>query len=162
MSPSTKNKIISACQIEDWVKAKRQRGHTIVTLNGSFDLLHPGHLGIISEAAAQGDYLLILLNSDDSIRAYKNSKRPIISLEYRLKMIAALEMVDAVSWFEELDPRVVLAKAKPDVHVNGAEYGQNCIEAEVVKQNGGKMYTVNIMPSFSTSAIIDKIQNLMG
>lgn len=162
MLPSTKNKIVPAEQIEDWGNRQRQKGWTIATLNGSFDLLHAGHLEIISEAARQADCLLILLNSDASIRAYKHPKRPIVSLQYRLKMIAALEMVDAVSWFEELDPRAVLAKIKPDVHVNGSEYGLNCIEAEVVRGNGGKIHLVNIIPGLSTSAIIDKIQNLMG
>jgi len=142
------------------VEERRNLSKTIVTLNGSFDLLHAGHLQMIHTAALQGDCLLMLLNSDSSIRQYKSPDRPIIALEYRLQMVAALEAVDAVSWFEETDPRAVLGRVRPDVHVNGAEYGPNCIEAEVVKQHGGRVHIVDLVPGLSTSKIIEKIQTL--
>lgn len=160
MSLLMQSKVIGPDQLTKWVEERRRIGQTISTLNGSFDLLHAGHLEIISEAACQADCLLMLLNSDASIRAYKSPDRPIIPLEYRLKMIAALEMVDAVSWFEETDPRGILQKIKPDIHVNGAEYGVNCIEAEVVRQNGGRIHIVELVPGLSTSKIIEKIHQL--
>jgi D-glycero-beta-D-manno-heptose 1-phosphate adenylyltransferase len=158
----TKNKIIAPEQLETWVAERRQLSQTIVTLNGSFDLLHAGHLHIIFSAAEQGDCFLMLLNSDASIRKYKSPDRPIISLDNRLKMVAALEVVDAVSWFEETDPRQILRKIGPDVHVNGAEYGANCIEAEVVKERGGRIHIVELVPGLSTSNVIAKIQSLKG
>lgn len=160
MSLLIANKIISANMLQAWVEEQRLLGKTIATLNGSFDLLHAGHLEIISAAADQADCLLMLLNSDESIQKYKSKDRPIITLKYRLRMVAALEMVAAVSWFEETDPREILSRIKPDVHVNGAEYGQNCIEAEVVRQNGGRLHIVELVPGLSTSNIIKKIQNL--
>jgi rfaE bifunctional protein nucleotidyltransferase chain/domain len=98
------------------------------------------------------------LNSDRSIQQYKSPLRPIIPLEFRLQMIAALFMVDYVTWFEETDPRNLLAKIKPDVHVNGAEYGENCIEAEVVKAGGGRVHIVSLIAGLSTSKIIEKIK----
>jgi D-glycero-beta-D-manno-heptose 1-phosphate adenylyltransferase len=106
----------------------------------------------------QADCLLVALNSDTSIKQYKHSSRPLISLPYRLAMIAALEFVDYVTWFEEPDPCALLARIKPDVHVNGAEYGEQCIEAETVKKNGGRLHLVARVPMLSTSQIIQTIR----
>jgi rfaE bifunctional protein nucleotidyltransferase chain/domain len=131
---------------------------TLATLNGSFDLLHAGHLFILHQARRQADKLLVALNSDASIRQYKSSDRPIIPLQYRLELIAALECVDYVTWFNEPDPRALLARIKPDVHVNGAEYGENCLEAATVRENGGRLHLVHRIPSLSTSAIIERIK----
>lgn len=132
---------------------------TIVTLNGSFDLLHAGHMQIIFEASQAGDILIVALNTDHSIRQYKSPTRPLVPLEYRLQMMAALEFVDYVTWFDETDPRRLLSVIKPDVHVNGAEYGANCLEAETVCANGGKIHIVQLVPGLSTSTLIRKIQD---
>lgn len=155
-----KKKIIQPDDVEKKVASLRQEKKTIVTLNGSFDLLQSGHIYIIYEAKKMGDALILALNSDSSIQAYKDKKRPIISLEERLKMVAALEFVDFVTWFEETDPRAILQKIKPDIHVNGAEYGENCIEADVVKKQGGKLHLVQRIDGLSTSSIVKKIQGL--
>lgn len=153
-------KLILPEEIEKVVAKIKSEGKTIATLNGSFDLLHAGHLEIITEAAKQGDVLLVALNSDASIRSYKSPHRPIIPLKYRLQMMSALAMVSYVTWFEELDPRVLLAKVRPHVHVNGAEYGPECIEKEVVIQGGGRVHIVPLVPGLSTSQIVKKIQEL--
>lgn len=153
-------KLVEPEQIEETVRALRKERKTIATLNGSFDLLHAGHLFIIHEAAQQADCLIVALNSDASIRKYKSPDRPLISLQHRLEMMGALSFVGYVTWFEETDPRALLAKIKPDVHVNGAEYGENCIEAGVVQESGGRLHLVRRIPSLSTSAIIEKIKAL--
>lgn len=150
-------KLILPETIEDAVKKIRLSNRSIATLNGSFDLLHAGHLEILYQASLQADVLIVALNSDASIQQYKHPSRPIIPLKYRLQMMAALEMVDFVTWFDELDPRVLLSKIRPDVHVNGAEYGKNCLEADVVLTNGGKIHIVELVPGLSTSEIISKI-----
>ncbi len=129
----------------------------LVTLNGSFDLLHAGHLHIIYEASLQGDILLVALNTDASIKRYKGEKRPIIELAYRLQMMAALEFVDYVTSFEEDDPRALLEILRPHVHVNGSDWGENCIEAETVKRVGGSLHIVPLVEGLSTSKIISKI-----
>ncbi len=161
MLPSPKNnflKTIEPGDLEEAAARWKREGKTIATLNGSFDLLHAGHLEIIHQASCQADILLVALNTDSSIQRYKSPKRPIVPLVYRLQMMAALEMVDYVTWFDETDPRELLGKIKPHVHVNGAEYGANCIEAEVVKAHGGRLHIVSLVPGLSTSRIMEKIK----
>ena len=153
-------KIISPDEISDLMLEEKKKGKSVVTLNGSFDLLHAGHLQIIFEAKEQADVLVIALNSDPSIQKYKSPLRPIIPLAYRMEMVAALEPVTYVTWFDETDPREILKKIKPDVHVNGAEYGAECVEAEVVREIGARLYLVDRVPSLSTSQIIEKIKKV--
>src|ERR1700749_3231128 len=132
-----KRKVIAPEDLIGKVTELRDQKSKISTLNGSFDLMHAGHLQIIFEASQVADVLIVALNSDSSIKAYKSVDRPIIPLEYRLQMMAALEFFAYVTWFDETDPRKILAEIKPNTHVNGSEYGENCIEAPVVKQHGG-------------------------
>ena len=155
-----KKKLITPDQLNSSVHAIRASGKTIATLNGSFDLLHAGHLQIILAASQQADTLIVALNSDASIKKYKSKDRPIIPLEYRLQMMAALQFVSFVTWFDETDPIRLLEIIKPNVHVNGAEYGENCIEAQTVKKFGGKMHIVELVPGLSTSSILKKIAAL--
>jgi D-glycero-beta-D-manno-heptose 1-phosphate adenylyltransferase len=156
-SSAYQNKVILPSTIAQRVDELRSQKKTIATLNGSFDLMHAGHLQIIFEASQVGDILIVALNTDRSIQQYKSPKRPIIPLEYRLQMMAALEFVDYVTWFDETDPRPLLSIIKPDIHVNGAEYGENCIEADTVRSYGGKIHIVQLVPGLSTSAILKKI-----
>src|SRR5204862_2624113 len=107
-------------------------GKRIVTLNGSFDLLHVGHLHILREAKRQGDVLIVGLNSDASVRGYKGPARPIIPRAERARMLLALRAVDYVHIFDEAVPMPFLEQVKPNVHVNGSEYGKDCIEAPTV------------------------------
>ena len=102
--------------------------------------------------------MLLALNSDSSIQKYKSVNRPIIPLKYRLEMVAALEFVDFVTWFDETDPRELLKKIKPDIHVNGKEYTENCIEAEVVKEMGGRLHLIERIEGLATSQIVEKIR----
>lgn len=158
-SSFSKKKIVDPETIGIKAAAIKAGHQTIATLNGSFDLLHAGHLHIIYEASKAADVLIMALNTDASIKGYKGPLRPLIPLEYRMQMIAALEFVDYVTWFNEADPRQILSKIQPDVHVNGAEYGANCIEAETVKSYGGEVLIVNLLPGLSTSQIITKIKS---
>lgn len=151
-------KWIAPDEIEERVQFIKSKNKKIATLNGSFDLLHSGHLHMIYQASRQADILIVALNSDSSIKKYKSPLRPIIPLEDRLRMMAALEFVTYVTSFEETDPRELLKKIKPDVHVNGAEYGESCIEAEIVKSNGGRLHIVELIPGLSTSKLIEKIK----
>ncbi|WP_420422004.1 adenylyltransferase/cytidyltransferase family protein [Simkania sp.] len=147
-------------KLTETVAAIRKSGRTIATLNGSFDLLHAGHLKIIHEAKKQADCLIMALNTDRSIQDYKSPDRPLIALEHRLEMVAALEAVDYVTWFDETDPCKLLSVIQPDVHINGSEYGKDCIEADTVRKYGGKIHIVSLVPGLSTSQIIKKIQSL--
>lgn len=160
MSILLEKKLIKPDQLEAKVRSLRAAGKTIATLNGSFDLLHAGHLYILFQAKLQADCLIVALNSDESIKAYKSLDRPIIPLQYRLEMMAAIECVDFVTWFHETNPCELLLKIRPDVHVNGAEYGENCIEAKTVESFGGRLHLVDRIPTLSTSAIIEKVRKL--
>jgi D-glycero-beta-D-manno-heptose 1-phosphate adenylyltransferase len=150
-------KLIPPEQLEEKIGQLRSQKKSIATLNGSFDLLHAGHMYILWEASKAADVLIVALNSDASVKAYKSPKRPIISLPYRLEMLAALGFVDYLTWFDEVDPRQILVKIKPDVHVNGMEYGEACIEADIVKKHGGRLHLVDRIQGLATSDILDRI-----
>lgn len=154
------SKILSLDRLLERLHSQRKAGATIATLNGSFDLLHAGHLYILFEASKTADILVVAVNTDASVKRYKSPKRPIIPLQYRMEMLSALSFIDFITWFDEDDPRVLLNKIKPDVHVNGAEYTENCIEAETVRQNGGRLSLVPRIPGLATSQILSTIKNL--
>lgn len=157
MSSYFEQKYLPPDQVGAYAAALKREGKSVVTLNGSFDLLHAGHLAIIEEASLQGDCLIVALNSDASIKQYKGPSRPIVPLEGRLKMMAALQFVDYVTFFDEPNPIALLERIQPNVHVNGAEYGAECIESETVKRGGGRLHIVSLVPGLSTSKLIEKI-----
>jgi rfaE bifunctional protein nucleotidyltransferase chain/domain len=141
----------------------RKKGKKIVTVNGSFDILHIGHIRMLQEAKMQGDVLIVGLNSDASIKQYKSKDRPINPAWARAGMLEAMECVDYITIFNETDPRKLLEVIKPDVHVNGPEWGgKECIEADVVRKHGGKVYVSHKVEGFSTTKMIEKIVNVYG
>jgi len=135
----------------------RAKGKRLVTINGSFDVLHGGHLHILNEARKLGDVLIVGLNSDASVRRYKGPSRPIVPERQRAEMLLALRMVDYVHIFDEADPIAFLQEVRPDVHVNGSEYGENCIERDTVRRSGGTIHIVNRLPGLSTSGLLDTL-----
>ena len=137
----------------------RAKGKRIVTINGTFDILHNGHLHILNEARKRGDVLIVAINSDRSVSAYKGADRPLVPERHRAEMLLALRMVDYVHIFDESDPIALLTEIRPDVHVNGSEYGENCIESETVRRCGGQLHIVNRISGLSTSGLIDTLQS---
>jgi rfaE bifunctional protein nucleotidyltransferase chain/domain len=159
-----KDKIKSRKEIADIVDMLRSNGKSIVTTNGSFDIFHVGHVRYLQEAKSQGDVLIVGLNSDKSVRLWKRhigyadwEKRPINAEESRAEILAGLESVDYVTIFDEVDCISFVESIKPDVHVNGSEYGEDCIEAATVKKYGGRLHIVRIHQGFSTSDLIKRI-----
>jgi len=136
----------------------RAKGKRIVTVNGSFDVLHNGHLYILNEARQRGDVLVVGLNSDASVRSYKGPERPIVPERRRAEMLLALRMVDYVHIFDESNPIAFLKEVNPDVHVNGSEYGEDCIESEAVRRAGGRIHIVDRIPGLSTSGVLESLQ----
>ncbi len=153
-----RKKILNNKQLINVCNAERHKGKKIVTCNGSFDLFHYGHLIFLEYAKKQGDILIVGLNSDSSIKKYKSENRPIIPEKERSQIIAALEIVDYVYIFDETVPMPFIEAVKPDFHANGAEYGEDCIEAETVKKCGGKIYLVPRVAGLSTTELIQKIK----
>lgn len=135
----------------------RAFGKIVVTTNGSYDIIHAGHARSLQESKDQGEILIVGLNSDSSIKQYKSKDRPIIPQDQRAEMIAALECVDYVFLFDETNPINFINQLKPDIHTNSVDYGKDCIEADAVKENGGKLYLLQKYDDISTSQIIEKI-----
>ena len=136
----------------------RRDGKKIVTCNGCFDVLHIGHIKFLEKAKAQGDVLFVGINSDEYIRQNKGPGRPVNNEEDRSRMLYALKMVDYVAVFYEDTPIPLLEAIRPDVHVNGSEYGRDCIEGEVVRKYGGRIHVVDLVPGYSSSDVIDRIR----
>lgn len=135
----------------------KKEGKKIVTTNGTFDLLHYGHVKLFEYAKKQGDVLIVGLNSDESVKKYKSKNRPIVSQEHRAEILAALECVDYVTIFDEPDCIEFVKLTKPNVHVNAATYGYNCIEKETVEKYGGEIHLFAIIKGHSTTELIKKI-----
>jgi D-beta-D-heptose 7-phosphate kinase/D-beta-D-heptose 1-phosphate adenosyltransferase len=153
-------RLISRRALAQLAATLRAAGRRIVTINGSFDVLHPGHLHILSEAKRQGDVLIVGLNSDASVRSYKGPTRPILSERQRAEMLLALRVVDYVHIFDEADPIAFLREVQPDVHVNGSEYGKDCIESDAVRGSGGIIHIVDRLPNLSTTALLSAVDSI--
>lgn len=144
--------------IPDIVRTTRQRGGRIVATGGCFDLIHAGHVETLHSARAMGDCLVVLLNSDRSVRALKGSDRPIQSAADRRKVLEALTDVDAVITFDEGTPERALRALRPDVWVKGGDYsGTELIEEKVVASWGGATVTVPYLPGRSTSNLVSGV-----
>lgn len=157
ISNAIQTKIKTREEINKIAQALHKEGKKIVTTNGSFDMLHYGHVYCLEEAKKQGDILIVGLNSDHSIHIYKSSDRPIIPEKYRAAMLAALSCVDYVTVFDETVPMPFLEGIKPHIHANSAEYGADCVERPTVEKYGGKVYVIPKVEGLSTSAIMNKL-----
>ncbi len=145
-------------QLESW----RGSGKVIVFTNGVFDLLHPGHLSQLEAARAQGDVLLVGLNSDASVqRQGKGPDRPILRQAERRQMLEALRCVDAVVIFDEDTPLQLIELLQPDVLVKGADYaGRQVVGREIVEARGGRVVLVPLLEGFSTTELLRRIRSL--
>ncbi|ANE49418.1 D-glycero-beta-D-manno-heptose 1-phosphate adenylyltransferase [Flavisolibacter tropicus] len=153
------DKIISSDELAQRIAQWRVLDKKVAFTNGCFDILHQGHIASLLEAAQQGDYLVIGLNSDASVKRLKGSERPINSQDSRALVLAALALVDAVVIFEEDTPRELISKILPDVLVKGGDYKVEQIAgAKEVIANGGKVVINPIVAGFSTTNIIEKFK----
>jgi len=135
-------------------------GKTVVWTNGCFDLLHVGHIRSFRDAKALGDILIVGINSDASVRALKGDSRPIVDQTDRAETLAALEMIDYVTIFDESTPVAALSRLRPDIHCKGAEYADGARpvpERETVLGYGGQIRFLPFHPGRSTTELIDRI-----
>jgi rfaE bifunctional protein nucleotidyltransferase chain/domain len=156
---SDQSKLIARNNIANIAKKMKEQGQRIVTLNGSFDIIHEGHLWILEEAKRQGDILIMGVNSDQSVRVNKGPTRPINSQEARARLLAGCKFVDYVFIFDEQNPIPFLKEIRPAVHVNGSDYGENCLEAPTVKELGGRLEIVRLKEGLSTSNLLAQKTN---
>lgn len=137
----------------------KSNGNKIVFTNGCFDILHPGHARYLYAARDLGDYLIVAVNSDSSVRAIKGDERPVQPQEVRTEMLAALGCVDGVVVFDEEDPLKLIEYLTPDVLVKGGDWTEDkIIGADVVKEAGGKVKSIPFVTGHSTTDIIDKLR----
>jgi len=142
-------------QVEEW----KSEGKKVVFTNGVFDLVHIGHLTYLSKAAELGDKLIIGLNSDSSVKRLKGESRPINDQNSRAALLASFFFVDAVVLFEEDTPLNLISTLLPDVLIKGADYSiENIVGAKEVIANGGEVKTITFVDGYSSTSIIQKIQ----
>jgi D-beta-D-heptose 7-phosphate kinase/D-beta-D-heptose 1-phosphate adenosyltransferase len=136
-------------------------GKCVVFTNGCFDILHPGHTRYLHSAKELGDFLVVALNSDRSVRIIKGPKRPILGEEARAELLAALQCVDLILIFDEDNPLRVIRHLLPDILVKGGDWAEDdIIGADVVREKGGKVKRIPFVTGFSTTDIIKRIVRL--
>ncbi|MEO6707275.1 MAG: D-glycero-beta-D-manno-heptose 1-phosphate adenylyltransferase [Ginsengibacter sp.] len=157
-SNNISQRILSAENIKQEVKRIRLKSKTIVFTNGVFDILHEGHIAVLSEAASFGDVLIVGINSDDSVKKLKGESRPINNEHSRALIIASLIMVDYVIIFNEETPLELIKIIKPDVLVKGGDYKpETIVGSKEVLDAGGSIEIIPVREGFSTTEIIKKI-----
>ena len=139
----------------------RSKGLSLVFTNGCFDLLHPGHVRYLAQARALGDALVVALNSDRSVRILKGEGRPILNEEERVEVIAALEVVDYVTVFDEETPHSLISRLLPDVLVKGGDWQLSEIVGRAeVERAGGRVLSLPFLEGYSSTDIIERIKRL--
>jgi len=128
-----------------------------VSVNGCFDILHLGHVDMLTRAKAMGDHLTVLINSDASVQRYKGETRPVMPQSFRARALRALCSVDAVAVFDEDNPLAMLEALKPDIHVKGGSYEESRVadERALLESWGGRVEMCPLLENFSTSRIIE-------
>jgi D-beta-D-heptose 7-phosphate kinase / D-beta-D-heptose 1-phosphate adenosyltransferase len=152
-------RVVDAATLVELVRRHRERGACIVFTNGCFDVLHPGHVGYLTEARELGDVLIVAVNSDASVRRLKGPERPVNGVADRVAVLAALSCVDHVVVFEEDSPAALIEAIRPDVYVKGGDYPPELVpEAPLVRRLGGEVRTLGYVADRSTSAVIERIR----
>ncbi len=160
ISEKIRNKILNRSDLVLKVKEWKLNNEVIVFTNGCFDIIHPGHVSYLAEAADLGTRLIVALNTDLSVKKLKGDHRPILDEKGRSLILAALECTDAVVLFDEDTPESLIAEIIPHVLVKGDDYSiQEIAGHKTVLDNGGKVITIRLTPGYSTSAIEKKIRN---
>jgi D-glycero-beta-D-manno-heptose 1-phosphate adenylyltransferase len=155
----TAGKIKLLSDAQSLVKSWQAKGEKVVFTNGCFDLLHLGHVDYLEKARNLGDRLVIGLNTDDSVSRFKGPERPLQDQQSRARILAALQFVDAVVFFNEDTPLHLISDLLPNVLVKGSDYlAENIVGADVVKKAGGKVETIDFVPGYSTTRIVEKIK----
>jgi rfaE bifunctional protein nucleotidyltransferase chain/domain len=155
-------KILNASSLGPWRENLRRTGRKLVATNGCFDVLHLGHVTYLQQARDQGDALLVGVTSDANVQALKGPGRPLNGEYDRAAVLAALESVDAVCIFPELDARAFLEAARPDIYAKGGDYTLDTInqdERRLLEQLGIRIVLLGAVPGRSTTALIERMNS---
>ncbi len=152
------SKILTNAQTDAWIQAHRLAGRKVGYTCGAFDLLHAGHVHYLAQSRALCDVLLVAVNSDWSIRQYKNPHRPICSEQERIAVVAGLESVDAVTPLDAPRPLAQIERWKPDLYIKGGDYNSRPLRsAEAVTAYGGQVVMIPVNHRVSSTQIVDRI-----
>lgn len=154
------NKIIQISKLPALASRLRKEGKKIVTTNGTFDILHRGHIETLQKAKEIGDVLIVAVNSDRSVKQNKGKHRPINNENDRALLLSALECINYVTIFDEKEASCIIELVKPDVHVNGGTYIKEKLrkEKELVEKYGGKLVCLGQIRDYSSTEIINRIR----
>lgn len=153
--------ILALEELLEYISNIKSQNKKLVFTNGCFDIIHVGHVRYLNMAKSYGDILIVGLNSDDSIKRIKGSKRPIIPQDQRAYVLSQLKPVDIVCIFDEDSPYNLIKTIKPDVLIKGADWDiKNIVGADIVLSSGGDVKTIKFDYDTSTSKIIKKITEL--
>ncbi|HLC63189.1 MAG TPA: adenylyltransferase/cytidyltransferase family protein [Candidatus Nanoarchaeia archaeon] len=152
-------KVLSLVELKLEVENLRKKGKKIVVTNGVFDLIHIAHLHILKKCKSMGDILIVLINSDYSVKRYKGDKRPILNENDRAELLAAFSIVDYVCIFPEDTPLKALEEIKPNILAKGGAYIPERVKAEeeLLKKWSGKLITFPLEKEYSSTNIIKKV-----
>lgn len=154
-----RNKIRTLEQLKEITTDYRNKEKKVGTTNGSFDLLHIGHIYMLESAKTLVDSLIVLINSDASVKRLKGSMRPIVPEKERAEMLSALECIDYVMIFDGDNPLDYIRELKPNVHIKGGTFEPDRIKAEkeLIESWGGKHITLPLVEGYSTTNLINRI-----
>lgn len=155
----TSDKIKTKEEAKNAVREWQAKSEKVVFTNGCFDILHLGHIDYLEKSRAEGDRLVIGLNTDTSVRKLKGEERPVNSEYARARMLAALGFVDAVTLFSEDTPLALISFLLPDILIKGNDYAvSDIVGGDVVIANGGEVRTLPLVEGYSTTSLIERIR----
>ena len=137
----------------EWKRAAKK----VVFTNGCYDVLHPGHIRLLEKARSLGDILILALNTDASVQRLKGPNRPLLCESDRAELAAALDAVDAVTFFDEDTPRALIAAVLPDILIKGADWAHFIAGREEVEAAGGEVLALPLEPGYSTTNIVEEV-----
>lgn len=154
------NKVFTLSRLKRLINGYKQKGRTVVLVNGCFDLIHVGHIRYLKEAKKRGDILVVALNSDSSVKRIKGKGRPILPQKERSEILSSFHFVDHVIIFDEPTVSRILLTLKPHIHAKGSDYTEETVpEKDIVQSYGGKVAITGGPKVKSTSQIIEEIAN---
>ncbi|MBN1633601.1 MAG: D-glycero-beta-D-manno-heptose 1-phosphate adenylyltransferase [Ignavibacteria bacterium] len=149
-------------ELKDFIKIRKQlkdKGKILIFTNGCFDIIHRGHITYLNKAKELGDFLVVGLNSDSSVKKIKDESRPLNTEDDRAYVLENLKPVDGVIIFEENTPLNLIDAIQPDFLVKGGDWKEDEIAgADLVKSNGGKVVIIKYVDNYSTTSVINKIK----
>ena len=152
------NNVLKNSSLDIFFSKIRSENKKIVFTNGCFDIIHPGHIHVLSQAKLLGDILVVGLNSDKSVKKLKGKERPLVNESDRAKILLSIKYVDYVTIFDESTPKDIIEKIKPDTLVKGGDYiVDDIVGSKFVINSGGRVEIVKFLDGYSSSNYIDTL-----